>query len=157
MNTRYAAQTEVSVEKSKAEVERILARYGASAFMYGWDGDRALLQFRASGRFIRFILPIPDREDFARTAKSARQRRQETAIDRAWEQAQRQSWRALKLVIQAKLEAVAAGITTFEDEFMAHIVLPNQQTVGDFLRPQIEEAYTTGVMPPMLPALGPGK
>lgn len=46
---------------------------------------------------------------------------------------------------------------TFEDEFMAHIVLPNQQTVGDWMRPQIEEAYQTGQLPPMLPALGPGK
>lgn len=154
--SRYAAQTEVSVEKSKGEIERILSRYGATAFMYGWDGMRALVQFKAKDRYVRFLLPMPDRNDFRRTP-GGRRSRSEADVDKAWEQAQRQTWRALKLVIQAKLEAVEAGITTFEDEFMAHIVLPNQQTVGDWLRPQIEEAYRTNELPSMLPALGPGK
>ena len=41
---RYATDTRVSVERSKAEIEAILARYGADQFMYGWEavkgGDR---------------------------------------------------------------------------------------------------------------------
>lgn len=35
----YASDTSVPVDRSKAEIERILERYGASAFMYGWDKD----------------------------------------------------------------------------------------------------------------------
>ena len=51
---------------------------------------------------------------------------------------------------KAKLEAVETGITEFEDEFLAHIVLPNGQTMGEFAKPQIAHAYDTGDMPPLL-------
>jgi hypothetical protein len=36
--TRYAADTSVSVEKSRMEIERTLARYGADAFAYFSEG-----------------------------------------------------------------------------------------------------------------------
>jgi len=70
-----------------------------------------------------------------------------TSFMYGWEQE-----RALALVIKAKLEAVESGITVFDDEFMAHIVLPDGSTVGDFMKPQIEQVYLTGQMPPLLPA-----
>ena len=62
-------------------------------------------------------------------------------------------WRALNLVIKAKLEAVECGISVFEDEFMASIVLPSGDTVGDFMKPQIEQAYISRTMPSLLPML----
>ena len=46
---------------------------------------------------------------------------------------------------------VASGITTLEEEFLAHMVLPDGQTVGQWLLPQVAEAYDTRQMPPMLP------
>jgi hypothetical protein len=75
---------------------------------------------------------------------------------KAYEQAERQRWRALALVIKAKLEAVESGITEFEREFMAHIVLPGGGTVGDWMLPQIEQAYSSGQMPAMLPQMAGG-
>ena len=36
-----------------------------------------------------------------------------------------------ELVIKAKLEAVEAGVTTFEQEFLANMVLPDKTTVSD--------------------------
>ena len=60
-------------------------------------------------------------------------------------------------VDSSQLEGVALGITTVEEEFLAHIYLPDGRTVGEFMRPQIEESYSTGRMPPMLPMLPPGK
>ena len=53
-------------------------------------------------------------------------------------------------MIKAKLEAVASDISTFESEFLAHIVLPNNKTVADTLLPQIADAYKNGKMPPLL-------
>lgn len=35
--SRYAATTEVTSEKSRAEIERTVSRYGATGFMYGWQ------------------------------------------------------------------------------------------------------------------------
>jgi hypothetical protein len=58
---RYASQTEVSTEKSRAEIERILSKYGANRFAYMQDETQAAIVFEANNRRIRFILPLPDR------------------------------------------------------------------------------------------------
>lgn len=149
--SRYAEKTCVSSERSRAEIERILSKYGATAFAYGWEGDRAMVGFRLGERQVRFIVPMPDKEDpiFHRTP-TGRTRRNPYAATEAWEQATRQRWRALSLVVKAKLEAVDSGIGTFDEEFLAHIVLPNGQTVGDWSLPQIEVAYRNGRMPRLL-------
>lgn len=153
----YAAETAVSTEASRAEIERTLRRYGASSFAYGWSADQALVGFEAGGRQVRFTLDMPRRDDRAFTHTPSRgMRRTPAQAEAAWEQGCRQRWRALALVIKAKLEAVEAGITTFEDEFLAHLVLPNGATVSTWLGPQLEAAYDLGRMPAMLPALGPG-
>lgn len=149
----YAEKTSVSTDKSRAEIERTLNRYGADQFMYGWDQKKALIGFRLADRQIKFVLPMPDKSDkeFHRTPTG--KARAEAAAFKEWEQACRQKWRALSLVIKAKLEAVEAGIAIFEDEFMANIVLPNGSTVSQFMLPQIAEAYENGAMPKMLPDL----
>ena len=147
----YASQTSVPSDKSRAEIERTLARYGASSFMYGWDQTRAVIAFEMNGRRLKFILPMPERDSREFTHTPAKnQRRSAAAAEAAYDQAVRQRWRALALVIKAKLEAVEAGIAEFEEEFLAHIVLPNGRTVGDFMVPQIAAVYETGQMPPLL-------
>lgn len=65
----------------------------------------------------------------------------------------RQRWRALALVIKAKLEAIESGITTVDAEFLAHLVLPDGRTYGEFALPQIDEVYRSGAMPPLLPGV----
>lgn len=153
--TQYAAKTSVPVAKTKSEIEAIVERYGASQFVSGWDADRAAIGFTMAGRQIRFILPMPDKKDKAFTHLKDRygyeKLRAESAALASWEQACRQRWRALLLVIKAKLEAVETGISTIENEFLANIVLPNGRLVGDQIRPAIAHAYETGDMPPMLP------
>ena len=104
---------------------------------------------------MRFLLEMPEVEEFAMTPTG--QRRTEEAQRRAYDQACRQRWRALLLLVTAKFEGVASGITTLEEEFLAHIYLPDGRTVGEFIQPQIEEAYRTGRMPPTLPMLPPGR
>lgn len=147
----YAENTTVSTEKSRGEIERTLQRYSADQFMYGWNQDQAIIGFRMAGRQIKFILKMPDRKAFVKTETG--RTRSESQAAKEYEQACRQKWRALSLVIKAKLEAVEAGISIFEDEFMANIVLPNGDTVSQFMLPQITEAYETGAMPKMLPDL----
>src|SRR4051794_9343207 len=124
--SRYAESTSVSVENSRGEIERTLQRYGADSFAYGWEVGRAVVQFSHQGRHIRFVLPLPDKDspEFTLTP-SKKYSRSEADAFKAWEQACRQRWRALALAIKAKLEAVEAGITSFDDEFQAFIVLPN--------------------------------
>ena len=103
-------------------------------------------------RRIRFVLDLPDPEDFRYTNHSPPRERSDRAQQEAHDQASRQRWRALLLVIKAKLEAVTAGISTIETEFLANIVLPDNSTAGEWMIPQIDQAYRTGEMPPLLPA-----
>jgi hypothetical protein len=151
-STRYAERTDVSSDRSRAEIERTLRRYGATAFAYGWDAEAATLMFEIAQRRVLFRLPMPDRNERRFTHTPTRgQRRDPGSQEREYEQSVRQRWRALALVIKAKLEAVAADITTIEQEFLAHIVLPDGRTVGQHTAPAIAAAYETGEMPALLP------
>lgn len=155
--SRYAAKTSVPVERSRHEIESTLARYGAEQFMYGWNADGAMIAFvveTASGqrRQVNFRLPLPAK-DLREFTHHSRGRRTPTESERLWEQACRQRWRALLLVVKAKLEAVESGIATFEDEFLAYIALPSGQTVSEWISPQIEASYEQGIMPSALPML----
>lgn len=156
--TRYAEGTKVSSANSRAEIERTLSRFGADQFMYGWKEASAVVAFRMHGRNVRFVLPMPDRDDpeFTRTPSRGTPRTQEAA-EAAYEKAIRQRWRALALVIKSKLVAVEEGVTEFEDEFLAHILLPDGTIAGDFMRPQIALAYENGDMPALLPDYTGGK
>lgn len=157
MTGRYAENTEVPAERSRGEIESTLRRYGATAFGYAWESSppAAMVIFSIAERHIRFRLPMPDpaSRQFTHTPGRGLTRTTE-ARDAEYEKAIRQSWRALALVIKAKLEAVAAGITTVEDEFLAHTVLPNGTTFGDWARPQIAAAYERDEMPALLPGIG---
>ena len=146
---KFAEDTTVDVPRSQVELERTFQRYGARKFMRGWDGDKAFLLFELGNRRIQMVVPMPRRDDFELTRRG-KQRNANSALN-AYEQACRQRWRAVNLVVKAKLEAVDSGISTIEQEFLAHIVLPSGQTVGGWLQPQIEAAYKNGTMPPLLP------
>lgn len=148
---KYAQNTNVSSELSRLEIEKVLIKYGAENFAYATASGVAMIGFTMFERQVKFVLPLPKKEEFSLTP-TGRPRSENSTYD-AWEQACRQRWRALKLVIQAKLEAVECGISVFEDEFMANIVLPGGQTVGDFMKPQIRDAYQLGTPPQLLPAL----
>lgn len=143
---RYAQNTAVSSERSKAEIESTLRKYGADKFMSGWSDGKAAIQFQLKSKMVRFILPLPNTTEFEMVLKWGKERKASPEVTAAnWEQACRQRWRALNLAIKAKLEAVECGITSFEEEFFAHIVIPGQhgKTMGDIMIPRIDEAYAT--------------
>ena len=139
MMARFAARTTVSVDKTRAEIEQTLKRYGATAFAYLTEADRAMILFEAHQRRIRFDLPLPPLRD-SMTAASLK----------AGEQIHRQRWRALLLCIKAKLESVESKIESFEEAFLSHIVLPDGSTVGQHATKSIALAYSSNKMVPML-------
>jgi hypothetical protein len=128
----FAKNTSVPVGRTQEEIKRILLKYGASGFMVGQGNGQAVVVFEMFHRRVKFVLPVPK------------------ANDSKGEQVERTRWRCLLLAIKAKLECAATGITTFEQEFLAHIVLPNGQTVSDVMTPQLQATYSSGKMPPLL-------
>lgn len=45
----FAEGTAIPIERSKAEIESMLVRYGAEQFVSGWGETEARIQFRAKG------------------------------------------------------------------------------------------------------------
>lgn len=136
----YANKTSVSVDRSQAEIKKILSKYGATAFAFAEGNGNAMLMFEVKGKRIMFKLPLPNAPSPNATQVSVKN----------YDQICRSKWRSLVLGIKAKLECVASEITTLEQEFMAHIVLPNGETVGDVMIPKIHQSYQTNQMPPLL-------
>lgn len=154
--TSYAKTTTVSAAKSRAEIEETLERFGASGFMSGRDGRKAVVAFKARDRQIMFRLTLPDPADPALRKTPTGKIRSGKSQDEAFRAEERRLWRALALSIKAKLVAVEDGIETFEEAFLAHVVMPDGLTLADHVAPRVAIAYETGDMPPLLPAPGEG-
>jgi hypothetical protein len=127
--TKFAARTRVSPESTRIEIERTVKRYGATGFSSGWQGKAVRIEFLCRDRHIRMTMTEPEGP-----------------------QSQRQKWRALLLLVKAKLEAVDAKISTFEEAFLADIVMPDGRTVYDATRGPIKLAYESGHAPALLGA-----
>jgi hypothetical protein len=146
--SRYAEGTDVSTDRSRAEIERTLERYGVQGLAVGKFPGRAVLEFATDTRRVRVTLPLPSADAPVFTHHS-RGQRSSAAAHKAWEQACRQAWRALALVVKAKLEAVTSGISTFEQEFGMAVVMPDGRTVAEHVGPQIDRAYRSGAVAPL--------
>jgi hypothetical protein len=157
----YAERTSVPVERSRAELEALLARAGAEAFAYAWkDVDQWREAARRDVRVrvfqlgftlkrlpIRVDLPMPALDEFARS--SAGRVRTPLQREQARADEERRRWRALVLVVKAKLEAVATGITTFEKEFLADVVVGGS-TVGQEFGGELCRLVRDGKVPKLL-------
>lgn len=153
---RFAEGTTVEVSKSKAEIEGLLTKHGASgtAVVSDYLTQTASVTFRFGERFYRMqlanrpgTLPDPYKPATPETPKGwqgwAVAERQRWVAARV-EQSAREVWRRLLLVVKAKLELVAEGGSSVEREFLADMLLPDGRTVGYALESQISEAYATG-------------
>lgn len=152
---RFAADTSVSMDKSIAEIRTTVRRYGASDFAHMESDTQAAISFTMKGRRILFRLQMPDPKSKAFTHTEAKhQARTPAAAEAAWEQACRSRWRALALVIKAKLEAVEIGIVVFEDEFLANTIPPGAScTFGEAVRESMAIAHEKGSLEPLVPYL----
>ena len=146
---RYAATTRVPVDRSRAEVQEVLRRYGATRVAEAWLPGCAAVQFEIGGLVAKIEIPMPTSIEVAATLK--RKRPTEVAIRRAVTQAERQRWRAFVLLLKAKLESVAMGVVSFEREFLAHLLLDNGTTIGAAMEHALR-AGETRLATPALPA-----
>ena len=155
---RFAEGTSVEVVKSKADIERLVTQHGATGFMTGYEEDgqivRSMVMFRLRNRMLKYKVERPHPERFKLTKKRIRRKQHE--MEAKAEAEHRRRWRALFLIIKAKLEIVETAddaSIAFDREFMADIMLPSGQTLGDEIVPRIAAAYETGNfdMPRLLP------
>lgn len=150
----YAADTTVPAERSRSEIEALLRKHGATSIASGWDEQYAAIQCRINDRILRFRVPMPLRNDHLKDGRG--RTRTQAQITNAVAQTERSRWRALMLVIKAKLESVESGIESFEQAFLAHFVLPSGETVGDWASVELEHVYRTNTMPTSMLSLSSG-
>lgn len=139
----FAEGTTVSFEKSIAEIMETLNRAGADQIGQMQSRDRFTVQFTLADRMVRFNVPFKSIADMPthdgrRVALTNQQREAKLA------QSKRQRGRALMLVIKAKMESIESGIETFEEAFLAHVVMANGQTVYERINDGIALEYKTG-------------
>ena len=122
----------------------MLTEYGATGFRCAWEDGRAAITFTAGNRRFRFVLALPG------SAGDLLQPRRRGASAKSPEEISRQCWHKLSLLIRAKLDAVASGIVTFDEEFLAYMILPGGATVFQRAEPAITTAYSTEVRTALL-------
>ncbi|MFN3261218.1 MAG: hypothetical protein ACE37J_11740 [Pikeienuella sp.] len=148
----FADGTVVSKAKTMGELARLLEKFGATGQMIGEMDGCATVAFEAQKRrvLIRASLPNPKDEKWSRDGRerlrSPSQR--ENAIRRETDRI----WRVLLMSVKAKMVSVADEVETFEQAFMAHVVMPDGMTVCQHLGSRIADAYATGRTPPLLGA-----
>jgi hypothetical protein len=146
---RYAERTAVPVLRSELEIKRVLQRYGADRIGIMSEPRRATIYFSIKGRDVQMPIPFPLNGDLLPGKKYAKW----TAA--AAQAEERRRWRVMVLTLKAMLEAVESGVTTFDEVFLAHVVIGNQ-TVGQMLVPRLG-ALTTGTPLRELLAENPGR
>ncbi len=126
---RYAEKTKVPVFQSLSEIEKTLKKYGANGFMHGYEGPQATISFKLDNRVVMFRIHLPEDD-----------------------QGIRQRYRALLLTVKSKLECIECEIETFEEAFMAHLVLPDGQTIGERYATEYRQMIESGQsLPPLIP------
>jgi hypothetical protein len=134
--------TAVSVEKSMGELRAMLRKHGCEDFHMGQRGDRAELGFRHHTLRVRMRVPIvPMTEPEAREYASARRKGFEAVWRERDAAAERQVWRVLFWLLKTRMEAVEAGVETFTEAFLPHLVHPE---TGETVYEALERAGAIG-------------
>lgn len=145
--SKYAKTTTVAPEKTRAEIEKTLLKYGATAYAYATKGSQAILSFEMFGYQVKYDIKLPQITDPIFRGMTSIQKQ------KAFDQRIRQIWRVYLLRIKAKLEALLDEFDRvdkeeFKREFLAYIVLPDGNQVKDYALEQLDSGK------PIL--LGPG-
>jgi hypothetical protein len=116
----YAERTQVPFTKSITDIMTMLRKAGAVQVGQMEEENRLTIMFAMQDRRVRF------RVGWDKTEVSKRQRA-----------------RALLLVIKAKLESIASDVETFEQAFLANIVMADDRTVHERVSNDLALEYSS--------------
>lgn len=134
---KYALDTAVAPEKTQRQITDLLHKYEVDDYELLIGMSRTGIAFKLNNRTLRFDLPMPDRKSLTQLQ---------------YAQQVRSAWRGLLLTLHGKLESIDRGIETFDAAFMGQIVTPRNETVAEWLTPQLDDMYRMGKLPPLLPS-----
>lgn len=135
----FAKNTKVSPERTIEEIKCTLRRYGVEDFGHLESKSQAAFGFKVDNLAIQISVALPSIDDDSVRLTASGLERPDEACQRELEQQIRTRWRALLLAVKAKLEAVEAGISTVEQEFMAFVVVDGRP-LGELVIPELKQA-----------------
>lgn len=109
----------------------MLVKYGADHFSFGESRSHAEVGFVFGALAVRMRVPIrPMTEDETRAWARKRRVGMEKAVAGRHEAEGRRVWRVLYWLLKTRMEAIEAGVETFQEAFLAHLLDPRtDQTV----------------------------
>jgi hypothetical protein len=122
--------TEVAVEKSQAEIRKLLYAHGARNFSFAEtevDGvSFAAVDFIHHDQRVRVRVPLkpPSSRLIEEKTRRSRTKTREQIVWEVVEQEAKRIWRVLFHGLKARLISVEEGVETFEEAFLAHLVDP---------------------------------
>lgn len=135
--TRAYKSTEIHWAKSQANIYKMLGELGIYEIRFTNLKDKFALEFKveleneSKPRVVRMIVPISE-------IKDEKKREKELNIIH----------RILFNHLKAKFVAIQCGLTEFEEEFLAHLVIMdgngNSKTVGESVLPEYKRAIELG-------------
>lgn len=131
---RYAAKASVPPDRSRAEIERMLERHGATGFAHAYQNNLAMIELiatTAAAALSSSYRPATTSTTGAPPPVGGAARPRGGVVAARFTA----TLAALALVVEAKLEAVTTGIVSFEDEGAMHVVLPEGPHCGRARRP----------------------
>lgn len=121
--SRYAEGTEVSVEKSQAEMVGTLGRYRVRKFGWEFTSEGDILYFEINARAYRLTVHRPTAKDVQVGPRTDLK----TALDREW----RRRWRANAMMLKMRLEFADSGDSTIESELLSYLLLSDGSTLAE--------------------------
>ena len=142
MVTNYVRGASVTCSASQEDIRDMLIASGAHGLRFVSVQGNAGITFSSADRRFRLVLPLPAPDPQSPDPNRSPLRPESSASEiKAAQDAARHCWRQLSLLIRAKLDAVDAGIVTFDEEFLAYVVMPSGGTVFQASARGIAAAY----------------
>ena len=144
---RYASNTEVSVDRSQAEIRKTIERYGGDNVVIGTSRSQRVARIQFSYKDmplqISVNLPDPNAKRFWHTLGGRRRRNSEVAY-KEWEKDCRRLWRVLLLLVKAQFEVIENHVLSAEEVFLPWLLLTDGQTVAERNVPLLSKLLDAG-------------
>lgn len=123
-----------SGDKAMAEIQRILQKFGCNKFgtMTDWDAGTLMVQFEWNGQRVTFPASFKGYAEMWLKENPWSNRRQSSQAEwqqKAMEIGSMAVYSILRDWIKAQVVAVETGLITFEEVFLAHLMLPSGMRV----------------------------
>ena len=112
----------VTPAQSRQAIVTTARRHGARDVTFFESDATAAVELTFARRRVRVAVPLPAFDLYLHSPSGRRRVQRVGAAQAAYEDQRRRRWKALALLMRAKLYAVVSGARTFEQEFGADVI-----------------------------------